>query len=75
MATIYHRKKLFYTAIPMGFIDFLVPFARTSIVVFETVVFALSTLSLVVAWYVTRDLRKSTETAKNKIVSPSSEPA
>jgi hypothetical protein len=74
MAAIYHRKQLFYTAIPMGLIDFLVPFARSSIVVFEAAVFALSTLSLVVAWYVTRDLRKNTETIKNKLSSPIPEP-
>ena len=55
------RKRLFLTALPMGFIDFLVPFAQNAIVAFEAVVFTLSVVSVLVAWYVTRDLRRSTE--------------
>jgi hypothetical protein len=45
----------------MGFIDFLVPFAQNAIVIFEAVVFSLSVISVLVAWHVTRDLRKSPE--------------
>ena len=56
-----HRKRLFLIALPMGFIDFLVPFAQNAIVIFEAVVFSLSVISVLVAWHVTRDLRKSPE--------------
>ena len=56
-----HRKRLFLIALPMGFIDFLVPFAQNGIVAFEAVVFTLSFVSVLVAWYVTRDWRKSIE--------------
>jgi hypothetical protein len=60
MAAYSHKKRLFLIALPMGFVDFLVPFAQSwGIVFFEGVVFALSVLSLIVAWYVTRDLRKN----------------
>jgi hypothetical protein len=59
MAAVSHKKRLFLIALPMGFIDFLVPFASLSVVAFEIAVFGLSVLSMVVAWYVTRDLRGS----------------
>ena len=60
MAAYYHREKLFLLALPMGLIDFLVPFApNLGLPIFESVVFLLSVLSLAVAWYATRDLRKT----------------
>lgn len=62
MATYYHKKRLFLIALPMGFVDFLVPFTTPSaLIVFEAVVFALSVLSVAVAWYATRQVRKSSE--------------
>jgi hypothetical protein len=61
MSVIYRKKRLFLIALPMGFIDFLVPFAQGSVVAFETAFFALSTFSVVVAWYATRWVRKSAE--------------
>ncbi len=61
MAVLYHKKKLFYIALPMGFIDFLVPFAQYSPLVFEGGFFALSALSVWVAWYATKDIRKQPE--------------
>jgi acid phosphatase family membrane protein YuiD len=61
MAVMYHNKRLFLIALPMGFIDFLVPFAQGSVVGFETAVFALSVLSVVVAWYATIWVRKNAE--------------
>jgi hypothetical protein len=54
MAALYRKKRLFLIALPMGLIDFLVPFAQSSVVLFEAVVFTLSLLSVVVAWYATR---------------------
>ncbi len=60
MAAYFHKKRLFLIALPMGFVDFLVPFAQIwGILFFEGVVFALSVLSLIVAWYATRDLGKN----------------
>jgi hypothetical protein len=52
MAVILHKRRLFLIALPMGFVDFLVPFASSmGTVVFEAVVFALAFLSVLVAWY------------------------
>ena len=52
MAVILRKKRLFLIALPMGFVDFLVPFASSmGIVIFETVVFSLAVLSVFVAWY------------------------
>jgi len=70
MAAYFHKKRLFLIALPMGFIDFLVPFAQSwGIPVFETVVFTLSAISVLLAWYATRQLRKST---KNETALPKS---
>ena len=55
MAAVYNKKRLFLIALPMGFVDFLVPFALPSnIIVFESVVFTLSVVSVLVAWYATK---------------------
>jgi uncharacterized membrane protein YhfC len=59
MAVVYHKKKLFFLALPMGFIDFLVPFAGDSLVLFEAVVFTLAVLSILAAWHTTKDIRKT----------------
>jgi hypothetical protein len=59
MAAYYHRRRLFLIALPMGFIDFLVPFAQNAIVAYEAAIFALSIISLLVAWYVTRNIHES----------------
>lgn len=54
MAVLYKKKLLFLIALPMGFIDFLVPFAQSNVVLFEIVVFAISVISVFVAWYATK---------------------
>lgn len=56
MAAYYHRRQLFLIALPMGFIDFLVPFAQNAIIIFEAVIFALAVISMLIAWYVTRGI-------------------
>jgi hypothetical protein len=61
MAAYHHRRRLFLIALPMGFIDFLVPFAQDAVVTFEAVFLALAVISVLVAWHVTRDLRKRPE--------------
>jgi uncharacterized membrane protein YhfC len=62
MAVVYHKKRLFLIALPMGFVDFLVPFALPSnIIVFEAVVFTLSVVSVLVAWYATKHIKISSE--------------
>lgn len=66
MATLYHKRKLFLIALPMGLIDFLVPFAQIDVILFEATVFGLASLSVFVAWYVTRDLRKVTREDSNQ---------
>jgi hypothetical protein len=51
MAVILHKKRLFLIALPMGFVDFLVPFASNiGTAVFEAIVFALAVLSVLAAW-------------------------
>lgn len=68
MAAVYRKKWLFLIALPMGFVDFLVPFAAPgNIILFEGVVFALASLSVFVAWYATKKVLIS---AENKIATP-----
>jgi hypothetical protein len=55
----YHRKPLLVLiALPMGLIDFFVPFASASLILFEILFMALALVSAFVAWRVTRNLRK-----------------
>lgn len=62
MAAVYHKKYLLLIALPMGFVDFLVPFAVPgTVALFETVVFALSVLSVLVSWYAVKGVSKSKE--------------
>jgi hypothetical protein len=65
MAVVYKKKKLFLIALPMGFVDFLVPFAGDSMVLFEVGLFLLASASLFVAWYTTKELRKKTPPTPN----------
>jgi hypothetical protein len=58
MAAVYRKKKLFLIALPMGFVDFLVPFAGDSLVLFEVVIFVLALASVFAAWYATREIRR-----------------
>ncbi len=60
MAVLKHEKRLFLIALPMGFVDFLVPFAQGAPLLFEVVFFGLAAVSVFAAWYVTKDLRKDT---------------
>jgi hypothetical protein len=46
----------------MGLIDFFVPFAASSIILFEVLFMALALASVLIAWYITKDLRKKQET-------------
>ncbi|NLB75330.1 MAG: hypothetical protein GX799_02515, partial [Crenarchaeota archaeon] len=57
MAVLYRKRHLFLIALPMGFIDFLVPFARGNILLFETVFLGLAVASVLVAWYATKNIR------------------
>jgi uncharacterized membrane protein YhfC len=62
MAAYLNEKRLVLIALPMGFVDFLVPFAQNlGTLTFEAIVFALSILSVLVAWYATRQFRKIAE--------------
>lgn len=67
MAVLYRRKRLFLIALPMGFVDFFVPFARSSYVIAEGVFLGIALLSLIVAWSFTRELR---ENAKKQNIDP-----
>lgn len=54
----------------MGFLDFLVPFEKNfGLSIFEAIVFALAVLSVLVAWYATKQFRKDIE---DKTVAPRS---
>jgi hypothetical protein len=62
MAAVYHKKQLFLIALPMGLVDFLVPFAVAGkIALFEATIFALSVISVIVAWCATRQVKKNAE--------------
>ncbi len=68
MAVVYHKKRLFLIALPMGFVDFLVPFTLPNdIIVFEAIVFTLSVVSVLVAWYATKRVRINTEKPSSPI--------
>lgn len=55
MAAVYGDRRLLLVAMPMGMIDFLVPFATSiGLVGFEALVFTLSAFSLFVAWRAVR---------------------
>lgn len=63
IAAYLNKKRLFLIALPMGFVDFLVPFApNLGIPVFEAIVFALSAFSVLVAWYAVKHVSKASET-------------
>jgi hypothetical protein len=60
VAACLHKKKYFLYALPMGFLDFLVPFAPLMpIYEFELIVFAWALISLAVALVVQRKLTRS----------------
>jgi len=62
MAAYYRKKELFLIALPMGLVDFLVPFTLPSnLIYFEAVIFMLAVISVLVAWYATKRLIKSSE--------------
>ena len=63
MAAYYHRRRLFLIALPMGLIDFLVPFAQNAIDIFEAGIFTLSVISMLIAWYVTRNIPERLKTS------------
>ena len=62
MAAVFGRRRLFVIAVPMGFIDFLVPFSPVvGPVVFEAILFAIAVASVLVAYFATRSLPKTVE--------------
>ncbi len=62
MAVLYRKKWLFAIALPMGLVDFLVPFAKYDMILFEAVVFGLAVASVLIAWFTTRKLGRETQT-------------
>ncbi len=78
MAVAYGKRHLFIIALPMGFVDFLVPFANSiGIVVFEGVVFTIGVVAVLVAWQAVEHVRVEAErnslnAAKRESPTPSS---
>ena len=70
MAVLYRKKWLFAIALPMGLVDFLVPFAKYNLYLFEGVVFALAVASVLIAWFTTRKLGRETETVPPQPLPP-----
>jgi len=61
-----HKKKYLALALPMGMVDFLVPFVLVlSIPIFECVVFALSVICLIASLEATRPSRRSQKRRKD----------
>ena len=57
LAAFFHKRQYFLLALPMGLLDFLVPFAASlGILVFESLIFALGLGSLALTLLVTRSL-------------------
>jgi hypothetical protein len=65
MAVIYNKKRLFLVALPMGLVDFLVPFASESPILFEVTVLALAFISVFVAWFAVKWVKKTEKTDMN----------
>jgi hypothetical protein len=60
VATCFHKKQYFLLALPMGLIDFFTPFAQMlTLPVFESLIFGLSLVALIVTILSTRKLRRS----------------
>lgn len=59
-AAAYHRKGLFLLALPMGLLDFFVPFEPVlGIAVFELFIFILGLIALLLTWRVTQRTRQA----------------
>jgi hypothetical protein len=54
MAVIYRDKRLFLLALPMGLVDFFVPFAQNNVLLFEGLIFAIAVDCVLVAWFAVR---------------------
>jgi hypothetical protein len=67
MAAVYRKKWLFLIALPMGLVDFLVPFAQGNVLLFEAVIFALAVLSVFVAWFAVKQVQKKSEVAEPQV--------
>jgi len=62
MAAVYGKRRLFLIALPIGFVDFLVPFVNTvGIVVFEGIVFIIGVVAVLVAWQAVEHVRAGAE--------------
>ena len=65
LAACVHERRYLLLALPMGLIDFLVPFAANlGILVFEFSIFVLGLFSLGLAWFFTKGLRGESGVAK-----------
>jgi hypothetical protein len=67
------KLKYFWIALPMGFIDFLVPFAPALTAIgFEALVFALSLGCVLLAWFITKGERNAamSESSRNEAPLP-----
>jgi hypothetical protein len=59
LAACVHDRRYFLLALPMGLVDFLVPFAGSlGALAFELLIFALGLFSLGLAWFATKGLRQ-----------------
>ena len=62
MAAVYRKKRLLLVALPMGLVDIFAPFATSiGLVRFEALVFAISVVSLLVAWRAVKLVEKGAE--------------
>jgi len=58
MAAVYSRRRLLFAALPMGLVDFLVPFASViGDIVFEGIVFTIGVVAVLVAWQAVEHVR------------------
>jgi YhfC intramembrane metalloprotease len=77
VAAVYKRKEYFYVALPMGMVDFFVPFTGIlGIPVFEGIVFLFAVVALFIAISIAKELPAISpdQTAQNPLGSPASSP-
>ncbi|MCW4028736.1 MAG: YhfC family intramembrane metalloprotease [Candidatus Bathyarchaeota archaeon] len=64
MAIIYRDKRLFLLALPMGLVDFFVPFAQNNMLLFEGLIFAIAIDSVLAAWLAVKLVKDKSPTAQ-----------
>lgn len=64
-AAAYHRRDIFLLALPMGLLDFFVPFEPVlGIAVFELFIFILGLIAIFLTWHITQKMRQAAKASR-----------